>query len=180
LIEAPRDLDELLALLERGAGVFDEPRFDVLSHGLQCGYLLRLEHPDDAELAAAGLVHDIADIVLPDDHAHHDRVGAALVEPLLGDRVAKLVGAHVTAKRYLVATEPAYRDGLSVRSVETLLVQGEALTPRECAELEADPDVAQIVALRRADERAKDPGARVPGLTAWRTLLDGLIGARDG
>ena len=166
-------------MLAHGAEVFDEPRFDVLTHGLQCGNLLRVEHPDDPELAAAGLMHDIADIAFPDDHAHHDRVGAALVEPLFGDRVAKLVGAHVTAKRYLLTTEPAYRDGLSPRSVETLLIQGEALTPRECAELEADPDVAQIVALRRADERAKNPSARVPGLAAWRSLLDGLIVARQ-
>lgn len=162
-------------MLERGAAVFDEPHFDVLAHGLQCGHLLRMEHPEDAELAAAGLVHDIADIASPHDHAQHDRRGAALVEPLLGRRVAKLVGAHVTAKRYLVATEPAYRDGLSTRSVDTLLEQGNPLTPRECAELEADPDVAQIVALRRADERAKDPSARVPGLEAWRSLLDRLI-----
>jgi predicted HD phosphohydrolase len=177
LIGAPRDLEALLALLTRGADVFDEPHFDVLTHGLQCGHLLRVEHPDDVELAAAGLVHDIADIAFPDDHAHHDEVGAALVEPLLGGRVAKLVGAHVTAKRYLVATEPAYRDGLSPRSTDTLLAQGDTLTPRECAQFEADPDVAQIVALRRADERAKDPFARVPGLMAWRSLLDGLIGA---
>ena len=62
----------------------DEPTLDGLAHALQCGAILRVEHPDDPELAVAGLVHDIADIVYPDDHTDHDRRGAELVEPLLG------------------------------------------------------------------------------------------------
>jgi predicted HD phosphohydrolase len=148
-VHPPDSIPDLVALLSRGTGVHDEPELDGLAHALQCGAILRAEHPDDPELAVAGLVHDIADIAYPDDHTDHDRRGAALVEPLLGGRVARLVGAHVLAKRYLVTTEPAYRDGLSRRSVETLAAQGNAL----------------------ADERAKDPTARVPGLDAWRTIL---------
>ena len=42
--------------------------------------------PTIRELAVAGLVHDIADIAYPDDHTDHDRRGAELVGPLLGDR----------------------------------------------------------------------------------------------
>ena len=162
---------DLLALLARGSGVRDEPELDGLAHALQCGALLRAEHPDDPELAVAGLVHDIADIAYPDDHTDHDRRGATLVEPLLGARVAQLDGAHVLAKRYLVATEPAYREGLSARSVETLAVQGDALAGSDLAALADNPDLAAILDLRRADERAKDPTARVPGLDAWRTIL---------
>ena len=88
------------------------------------------------------------------------------------DRVeARLVGAHVLAKRYLVTTDPAYRSRLSVRSIETLAAQGDALADGELAALGADPDREAILELRRADERAKDPAARVPGLDSWRTLL---------
>jgi len=164
-------VEDLLALLARGSGVRDEPTLDGLTHALQCGAILRVEHPYDPELAVAGLVHDIADIAYPDDHTDHDRRGAELVEPLLGPRVARLVGAHVIAKRYLVTTEPAYRRRLSTRSAETLAAQGDALADADLTALAADPDLAAILDLRRADERAKDPDALVSGLESWRPLL---------
>jgi len=151
--------------------VRDEPELDGLAHALQCGAILRVERPADLELAVAGLVHDIADIVYPNDHTDHDRRGAELVEPLLGTRVARLVGAHVLAKRYLVSTDPTYRASLSVRSAQTLSTQGDALTEADLRALAADTDLAAIIELRRADERAKDPTARVPVLETWRTIL---------
>jgi predicted HD phosphohydrolase len=170
-VNGPGSVSDLVALLAQGAGVRDEPELDGLAHALQCGAILRAEHPDDPELAVAGLVHDIADIAYPDDHTDHDRRGATLVEPLLGARVARLVGAHVVAKRYLVTTDPAYRAGLSARSAQTLAVQGDALTQADLDALAADPDLPAILDLRRADERAKDPTARVPDLDSWRSIL---------
>jgi predicted HD phosphohydrolase len=164
-------VSDLIEVLARGSAVRDEPELDGLAHALQCAAILRAEHPDDAELAVAGLVHDISDIAHPDDHTDHDRRGAALVEPLLGPRVARLVGAHVVAKRYLVTTDPAYRARLSRRSVETLAEQGDTLADAELDALAADPDREAILELRRADERAKDPHARVPDLESWRALL---------
>jgi predicted HD phosphohydrolase len=164
-------VDELLAILATGDGVFDEPDVDGLAHALQCGAILRAERPDDTELCIAGLVHDIADIAHPDDHDDHAARGAEIVAPLLGQRVARLVGAHVLAKRYLVATDAAYVSKLSPRSVETLHQQGDALSESDIAALRADPDLDAILTLRRADERAKDPHARVPGLESWRALL---------
>jgi predicted HD phosphohydrolase len=167
-------VDECLATLARGHAVKDEPAIDVLAHSLQCGAILRAEAPDDVELAVAGLLHDIADAVTPHDHTDHDRRGAELVRPLFGARVARLVGAHVLAKRYLVTTEPNYRSNLSLRSVETLARQGDTLDPAELEALPGDPDFAAILTLRRADERAKDPDARVPGLESWRADLQRL------
>ena len=170
-MKPPASVDELLALLADGAGVHDEPEVDGLAHALQCGANLRVSHPDDAELAVAGLVHDIADIAFPHDHRDHAHRGADLVEPLLGVRVARLVGAHVDAKRYLVATDAAYRAQLSPRSMETLQLQGDALDAPALAALAADPDLDAILALRRADEKAKDPGARPFALDSWRPVL---------
>jgi predicted HD phosphohydrolase len=170
-VTPPASVDELLALLARGADVYDEPDVDALSHALQCGALLRRQRSDDVELAVAGLVHDISDIADPHDHRDHDRRGADLVRPLLGDRVAALVGAHVLAKRYLVATDPSYRAALSPRSVETLVDQGDALADTE---LRHDPDFDAMLALRRADERAKLPGAPVDTLATWRRLLEAI------
>jgi len=172
----PTTVGEFIALLARGAGVYDEPDVDGLAHALQCGAALRSSHPDDVELAVAGLVHDVADIAYPADHGDHARRGAALVEPLLGPRVAHLVGAHVTAKRYLVATDPEYRARLSPRSVETLHAQGDALDAASVASLASDPDLDAILALRRADEAAKDTTARPPALASWRALLEQVAG----
>src|SRR3954449_1425680 len=152
---APASVAELLALLARGAGVHDEPEVDGLFHALQCGANLRASHPADAELAVAGLVHDIADIAFPGDHHDHARRGAELIEQLLGARVARLVAGHVEAKRYLVATDPAYRAQLSPRSIETLHHQGEDLDAAAIAAMAANPDLVSILALRRADEDAK-------------------------
>jgi predicted HD phosphohydrolase len=171
-VTAPASVDQLLALLARGAGVYDEPEVDGLAHALQCGATLRTSHPGDPELAVAGLVHDVADIAFPDDHADHASRGAGLVEPLLGARVAHLVDAHVDAKRYLVATDPSYRAQLSPRSVQTLQLQGDALDAPAVDALASDRDLAAILALRRADERAKDPHARPPALDTWRSLLE--------
>jgi predicted HD phosphohydrolase len=170
-------VSDVLALLAHGSEVRDEPTLDGLAHALQCAAILRVEHPDDPELAVAGLVHDIADIAYPDDHTDHDRKGAELVEPLFGPRVARLVGAHVVAKRYLVTTDPAYRKRLSARSVETLALQGEALDTADLDALATDPDLAAILDLRRADERAKDPDALVAPLESWRDLLTEVAGA---
>jgi predicted HD phosphohydrolase len=171
-VTAPRTVDELLALLARGEGVFDEPGIDGLFHALQCGAHLRASFPDDPELAVAGLVHDIADIVFPNDHRDHAARGAELIEPLLGTRVARLVGAHVEAKRYLVATDPEYRARLSPRSIETLHAQGDALEASDIERLANDPDLAAILALRRADESAKDVAAHPPALATWRALIE--------
>src|SRR4051812_32920793 len=141
-------VDDLVTFLARGSSVRDEPELDGLAHALQCAAILRAEHPGDAELAVAGLVHDISDIAHPDDHTDHDKRGAALVEPLLGTRVARLVGAHVLAKRYLVTTDPAYRGRLSRRSIETLATQGDALAGTDLAALATDPDREAMLDLR--------------------------------
>jgi predicted HD phosphohydrolase len=165
-------VDEVLALLAQGTSAFDEPELDVLSHSLQCAAILRAEHPDDVALIVAGLVHDIADAERPAQHDAHEERGAALVEAVFGARVAHLVRMHVPAKRYLVATDPAYRTRLSDRSVETLARQGGNLDAGEIARMQADPDLDAILTLRRADERAKDPHARVAPLESWRALLE--------
>jgi predicted HD phosphohydrolase len=171
-------VDDCLAVLARGASAVDEPGLDVLSHGLQCAEILQGEFPDDVELHVAGLVHDIADAATPGDHTDHDRRGARLVRGLLGERVAHLVGGHVLAKRYLVTIEPGYRATLTARSAETLGEQGGILGATELEYLDHDADLDAMLALRRADERAKVPGADVPELASWRSALEMCAGVR--
>lgn len=147
-------------------------RVDQLAHALQCAHELRLAAPDDLELQVAGLVHDIGKLLAPGDEAGHGRSGAAAVRSLLGDRVARLVELHVSAKRYLISTDPSYRRRLSPVSIRTLARQGGAMTSDEVAAFAADPVSGAVVVLRRADEAAKRPGWAVPSLDTWRPALD--------
>jgi predicted HD phosphohydrolase len=172
------DVDALFDALRASADADDEGGLPILDHCLQCAARLRSSHPDDVELQVAGLVHDLGWLEL--DHgrwmlrldATHDRNGRALVAPLLGPRVAALVGAHVAAKRYLLATDPAYAELLSARSEATLDFQGGVMTDAEVSDFEQRPDRVDLVALRRADDAAKVRGADVDALETWRPVVE--------
>jgi predicted HD phosphohydrolase len=169
-----RSSDELVARLESAADLADDEPVDLLAHALQCAAILERVAPADRELQIAGLVHDLGTLLPPERPETHAAVGAAAVADLLGPRVADLVAHHDDAKRYLVTTEPRYRHRLSTRSLETLRLQGGLLDPEERAVLDAHPDLPALLTLRRADDAAKVPGARVPGLGHWRAVLEGL------
>lgn len=163
-------VDDLEAFLEQSANVQGEmPGLSELDHGLQCAAELAAVAPGDSELHIAGLVHDVCHAELHIDA--HDKVGAAAVRGVLGERVAALVGLHVAAKRYLISTDAAYAARLSPISTHTLALQGGAMTAEEVAAFEASPFARDAVLLRKADEAAKSPGRVVPGLDHWRPAL---------
>lgn len=174
--DGPMTLDELIEVLQGLAGVPSEDGgYSELDHGLQCAAELRRRAPEDLGLQLAGLVHDIGHRYA--DDAGHGRAGARMVAPLLGPRVGRLVEAHVPAKRYLVATDPAYVTGLSRVSTETLVAQGGAMTRAEIEAFRSAPGWADAVTLRRADDAAKRPGRRVPDLGHWLPLLRAMAEA---
>lgn len=168
-----RALDAIVARLDASAAVDDREDVDLLAHALQCAQILASDESasTDEELVAAGLVHDLGWIVDPDDESGHAANGAALVRPVLGERVAHLVAGHADAKRYLVTTEPGYAATLSARSRATLVAQGAVMGADEVAAFERDPHLDALVALRRADDAAKTPGAPVAPLDHWYDLL---------
>jgi predicted HD phosphohydrolase len=175
---------ELFGALEASRDADDEDGLSILDHCLQCAGLLKAARPHDVELQMAGLVHDLGWLARTDDgwtlrpDAAHDSDGRRRVEDLLGRRVANLVGGHVQAKRYLLATDPAYRDALSARSVTTLEFQGGVMDPEEVRAFAALPACADLVTLRRADDAAKIRGKVVPGLDDWRTVVERVAAAR--
>jgi predicted HD phosphohydrolase len=129
-------------------------------------------------------VHDLGWLELVDGRwtlrldATHDVTGRALVAPLLGPRIGALVGGHVAAKRYFLATDPDYAALLSARSEETLGFQGGVMTADEVAEFEHRSDRDDLVALRRADDRAKVRDAPLDPLESWRSAVEQVIAAR--
>lgn len=165
-------VDALIELLDTLGGVAsEEAGLTELDHALQCAWVLAGARPDDVGLQLAGLCHDIGHRFGPD--AAHGRLGADALRPVLGERVAGLVEAHVPAKRYLVATEPGY--ALSPISVMTLSAQGGAMDETEAAAFAATRWCDDAIVLRRADEAAKVPGRTVPGLERWIPLLRAAV-----
>jgi len=165
------DIDALIAHLRAMADMPCEEAegLSELDHGLQCAAELRLVAPDDVALQVAGLVHDVGNGLSP--MLGHEQSGEAVLAPVLGPRIARLVGLHVAAKRYLVTTEPAYRALLSEDSIRSLARQGGDMSADERSAFEAEPHGQGALKLRRADEAAKTAGRRVDRLEVWIPAL---------
>ena len=168
-------VDDLFAELDDSHGT---DTYSALDHHLQCADILKREGAD-IELQVAGLVHDVASSLEPRPSGDHAEIGAELVRPLLGARVADLVGGHVLAKRYLITVEPSYRGVLSGNSTATLALQGDSLAPDAVRAFAGAALADDWLTLRRADDRAKAVGLVVPDLESWRCALDDLV-ARTG
>lgn len=171
-------MDDVLTILEAGrrAGEEGAKAMTSLDHQLQCAALLREQYPEDTELQVAGLLHDIGHRLAPGRPELHGVLGGEYLRDLFGERVASLVELHVDAKRYLVSVEPDYRAQLSPGSAQTLIAQGEAMDEAEVEAFRAKPDADGAVALRRADEGAKVPGAVVPPVESWLPVLEAVAG----
>jgi predicted HD phosphohydrolase len=155
-------LSETEALLRSLHGVWDEDAVDDLDHGLQAA-ARAIEDGADDELVLAAALHDLAHSPLCDspNRDRHDVAAREWLTPRYGARVGWLAGAHVAAKRYLVATEPGYGDGLSPTSVLSLAAQG---GPAEDAEMVSHPWWPDALRLRHYDDAAKVPGAPTVGI----------------
>lgn len=155
----------LCALLrELGAlPLLGEP-VDQLAHAMQAAGLAMAAGADD-ELVVACVLHDVArlpEVAAVHPGLPHEAAGARFCAPLLGARVAWLVGSHVLAKRVLVATDAGYAGALSPASTRSLGDQGGAAGGGLVEGFSAHPWADAALRLRRWDDLAKVPGASVP------------------
>ena len=159
---------------------YDGEPVDQLEHALQCAHIAQTE-VGDPEFVVAALLHDIArapavaGIPYDGPREHHGETGARWLTPRVGERVAWLAEQHVAAKRYLVATDPSYRDKLTEVSARTLTAQGGPMSAEEVAAFEANPDHELAVKLREIDDRGKVPGLDVPGIDDYRAVLARVV-----
>jgi predicted HD phosphohydrolase len=176
------DVDAILEVLATGSDHLLSPGVPVsqLDHALQTAALLAHLHPGDDELAAAGLVHDIGHLLPEGSDETHADDAARSVRRALGERVAGIVGLHIEAKRYLVATEDGYGGVLTNDSVVSLQRQGGALREADTASFLAQPWAADAVTLRRADDSGKVEGLAVRDLRSWAPLLQDLTRRAGG
>jgi len=168
-----QELVEHLVVLKTTVSA-ESAKFFELDHGLQCAALLEKSDPSDVELQVAGLIHDLAHPWDGPGQPRHATMGADAVRTILGERVSALIEGHVPAKRYLVTTRPEYRALLSEDSIMTLAAQGGDLTDAEVAAFTTNPWWEAMVALRIADDGAKDPHAVVPPLEHWIDAIHSL------
>jgi predicted HD phosphohydrolase len=123
----------------RGEDEYFGEKVTQSQHALQAAASARAAGADD-ETVIAALLHDIGHLLSAGkdgDFGHIGHIGHEhTAEPWLrergfGKRCIALVGAHVAAKRFLVATKPAYAARLSDASRKTLELQGGPMTPDE-------------------------------------------------
>ena len=128
-------------------------------------------------LVAAALLHDIGHL-RRDSDSRHGVGGAVWLSQWFGAEVTEPVRLHVTAKRYLCATEPGYFERLSAESVRTLSLQGGPMGTDEAAAFGAQPYAQDAVAVRRWDDEAKDPAITPPDFAHFEPLLRNLLRGR--
>ena len=172
--------DELASIYaQRGAAAYYGEAVTMTEHSLQAAYFARAHGASDA-LVLASLLHDIGHLIesVPDDIAdwHHDagheRSGSRWLAARFGPEVSEPVRLHVSAKRYLCATAPAYLNQLSAASVTTLGLQGGPMNDTEQAYFEAEPYWREAVLLRQFDDQGKIGGLKTPPFEHYRSLID--------
>lgn len=178
----------LLRLYElRAGGAYGLSAVSQGEHALQAAVGAQaLGAPDS--LVVAALLHDVGHLFHDEDvdlaaegiDDRHEAQGAAWLAQCLPPSVSEPVRLHVAAKRFLVATEPAYAALLSADSVRSLALQGGPMSGAECDRFRAAPWWHDAVALRRLDEAAKVPGAPTPRFRDYLPLIEALLGPRSG
>jgi len=153
-----------------------------LQHALQCAECAARDGASDALIAAA-LLHDVGHLLIGDlvpidvdleRDFKHEHVAAKYLSRWFGPEVVEPVRLHVAAKRYLVATDPAYGQGLSPSSVRSLGVQGGPMSDTEVADFEALDGWEDAVRLRRWDDEGKVVDAQTRPFDAFKPLLVSL------
>ena len=172
-------VDEILRLLNSaGEMEYGGEQVSQLEHALQCAQNAQMEDGTEDEIIAA-LLHDIGHIwptalreVTSVGVVHHDAIGAQVLTRLgFSEAVAEIVSGHVQAKRFLVSSDKEYAALLSVASVASLKLQGGPMSSAEAEAFSQSSYCRQKVRVRIWDDRAKIPGAQVPGLESYRELL---------
>jgi phosphonate degradation associated HDIG domain protein len=163
-----------------GAAFYGSEAVTQTQHALQCALLAEQAGEPPAVIAAA-LLHDLGHLLQAASRTQdmrHQEVAARALAPLLGPEVTEPIRLHVAAKRYLCAVEPAYHDGLSQGSKDSLVLQGGPFDEAGARDFGANPHAEAAVRIRRYDDLAKDVNAATPPLAHYMAIVRNLPAAR--
>ena len=125
------------------------------AHALQTAAQALQAGASDA-LVTAALLHDVGHLLAGlDENApaagdrddRHEIRGAVFLGRHFRPEVARVVGLHVAAKRYMCAVEPGYVGQLSPASVRSLTLQGGPFTDHEIRQFERRTGACEAVML---------------------------------
>ncbi|TIW20572.1 MAG: HD domain-containing protein [Mesorhizobium sp.] len=167
----------------RGAESYLGEPVTMSEHMLQGAWLAEQDGAPE-ELVAAALLHDIGHYTSefgtysPDDveDKHHDEAGGELLAPFFPPVIVECVRLHVSAKRYLCATDPTYFSKLSPASVHTLSLQGGPVSADEVAEFRRNPFHEEAVRVRIWDEGGKVANMKTRAFRDYVPLLRRVVG----
>lgn len=174
-------VNEIMTLFEKyGNEDYDGEPISQTSHMIQCG-MQGIHENADIELILGGFLHDIGHLLRHEQNTeamgafgvvNHEGIGAQyLREKGFSERICAVVEKHVDAKRYLLATQPNYRNKLSEASLQTLIWQGGPMNDQEVAAFKTQPYLSDIIKVRLWDEMAKDAQAEMLPLEHFKNLI---------
>ena len=176
-------VEQITQLFEtRGRSLYFGEAVTEAEHALQCAFLAERSGVT-VQVVVAALLHDVGHLLhdLPENCASlgldacHEDIGARWLSAHFSPAVVDPVRLHVSAKRYLCATNPSYVNTLSPASIRSLWLQGGPMLPWEVAEFEAEPWFRAAIAVRGWDDAAKVPGLRVPTMDYYRPHIEAAI-----
>ncbi len=162
---------------ERGHRMYGEA-VSERDHALQCAAAAE-ELGAARPLVVAALLHDIGHLLHARDEniadsgidMKHDVIGERYLRRWFRRQVSRPVGLHVQAKRYLCAVEDGYLASLSPASLQSLALQGGAMTMSEARLFRQDPFAEDALTLRRCDEDGKRPDCGAPGWSRYAEMI---------
>ncbi|MBY6138285.1 HD domain-containing protein [Leisingera daeponensis] len=135
------------------------------------------------EIIVGALLHDIGHFTSEfgtfsmDDteDRFHEEAGAEVLEQFFPSVITDCVRYHVAAKRYLCATRPEYFNRLSEASIHSLNLQGGPMNAEEVAEMERNPNLKQIIAVRYLDEAGKRADMETPDYWHFAPMVQRMV-----
>jgi phosphonate degradation associated HDIG domain protein len=173
--------DEIIHLYRQyGGSEYAGEKVTQLEHMVQAAQLAEQDGFDE-EVVLAAFLHDIGHIcVSAKEHngmdgwgiKDHEEVGADFLrERGFTKRLARLVEAHVEAKRYLTWKDLLYYEQLSEASKKTLEYQGGPMLTDEAMTFEQHPLFNLIIKMRHWDDVAKIEHLEIGELDRYRNMI---------
>jgi putative nucleotidyltransferase with HDIG domain len=182
---AERIADEIIHLYETyGTQPYKDAPVTKASHMVQCA-MLAMESLHELPVIVGALLHDINHLIKHEPSTedfggysivkHAESGGAYLRSKGFSERICAMAEQQVAAKRYLIATDEAFKRKLSSASLQTLNGHGGPMSISETLAFEKHTYFADIINVCRWDEEAKSPtAALLPVTWFWKLICDHL------